>query len=335
MKDGTMMIAHSISRDDESMPTEQYNQTAPRLTLFQMLEDEAAMTKSKQRSIIRQPNDVWRNRVVQWFYDIVDHFGDSRSIVYTAVYILDCYYSGKQYFDNQSYQRAALSALFLAFRVNGSSSVNLNDLISMSHIAGEVKDFVSMGKDILKNVNLSKRSQSPHNFVRAYVNVLTHAKFDASDCDVILDEALYYCDLSVSDFELSHIRSSELAMAAIVNAVQAKPSDRPNFRLGFDGFMKKTKGMTKSDSFRRTCFRLRSICKELHEDQVSTRNAGVAVIEGQCNDPLMFAQIPSVKPTLVHVISVDEIDSLLTRPGTKRKLPTNEYITNSKSRRID
>jgi Cyclin, N-terminal domain/Cyclin, C-terminal domain len=327
-----MIGVHSTARNDEMMSEKAQDGLMYLSKLTQMLEDEVEMMEGNLPAISFQTNELWRNRVVQWFYNVVDHFGDARSVVYIAVYILDCYCAHKQVSENQAYQLCSLSALFLAFRISGSSSVQLMDIVSLSQISRESQDFIAMGKDILSVVKLCKHIKTPHNFVRAFAEEIVG---DSSICCTVMEEALYNCDLSVSDFELSHKRPSEVAAAAIASVIGSKTFEHPIVRSKFQRLMKALDVSTNSKSFRQTYSRLRSICDELHEDQTRSNTSKFAIIEGQSDYPIELAPILQGSRKIVHVISMDGIDCGQVDVGAKRKTATNDYIHCTKSRRIE
>jgi Cyclin, N-terminal domain/Cyclin, C-terminal domain len=323
-----MMGVRSASHDEELMSDNVLDRMKNQPLLVQMLLDEVELKEGNQIAVSCVPNEVWRNRVLQWFYDVVDHLSEARSVIYIAVYILDCYVSQKQVLDNRTYQLCSLTSLFLACRINGSTSIRLTDLIAISQINGKSTDFSSMMKDVLSAVKLCKRFQTPHNFVIAFVNKI---RAESTIRSLILEEALYNCDMCVSDYNLSHTLPSEVAVAAIAIAVAVKAQQHSDARSSVKELIESTVGKCNLGDFRRTCSLLRHICDELHEDHAQTRK--VDIIEEHCNYSVV-APIPVLNNSIIHVISMDGVEVEDRHGCAKRNMVAYDHTRSLKSRRI-
>merc|ERR1712151_708035 len=119
---------------------------------------------------------AWREKIAQWFYDVVDYMNEPRSIVYVAMNILDRYSAvelqKEEIVVGQTYKIAAMTAIFLAIRVAGSGDLRINDLIRASRGNFGVQDVISTGRSMLDILTWGIRLVTPHDFVDAILQCL-------------------------------------------------------------------------------------------------------------------------------------------------------------------
>jgi len=163
----------------------------------------------------------WRERVAQWFYDLIDHLGENRELAYIAMNILDRYTGCSCPSDERLYEVEAMSALFLAVRIGGSGNLALGQLVSMSR-HGRVleKDIIAMGKSMISTLSWDQRILTPADFVRLYVDNGAPALLTTNTRDSLLDSAMYLVELAVFDLALARKRPSQLAAAATLTAIK-------------------------------------------------------------------------------------------------------------------
>eukprot|EP00562_Extubocellulus_spinifer_P014686 CAMPEP_0178570026 /NCGR_PEP_ID=MMETSP0697-20121206/16826_1 /TAXON_ID=265572 /ORGANISM="Extubocellulus spinifer, Strain CCMP396" /LENGTH=435 /DNA_ID=CAMNT_0020204373 /DNA_START=45 /DNA_END=1352 /DNA_ORIENTATION=+ len=187
---------------------------------------------------------IWRERVSQWCYRVIDHIGSDRGIVFNVMSLLDTYIDIRppQNYDAATYQLLAMSSLYLVLRLRERSTrLTVAQMMSMSRddgdgvvtpdrIAHTMKSIVhalpSSWKDIC-------HAPSPGEFVFVYVEQLRVASsssssrlqdlLQASKWSSILDDAAYLAELSVCDSYLRDERPSVIAYAALLNALSDNP----------------------------------------------------------------------------------------------------------------
>lgn len=208
------------------------------------------------RSSCYHPSATWREKVAQWYYDVVDRLGESRSLVYVAMNVLDRYCAtyyhetsnNKVILDGRAYEIASMTSLFLAVRISGSSSsFRVQDLLSLSRRECSLshQDVVSAGTAIVSALTWDHRVVTPSDFVAAFVEMLPrtssttrrqHASASSSSrVDAVLDSACYLAELAVCDGSLSGAKASDVALAAVLNAARAA-GDLAHNSGGFCGF---------------------------------------------------------------------------------------------------
>ena len=151
---------------------------------------------------------VWRERVAQWAYTVVDHVQADRAAVYNVLLLLDSYLDaiaarnpsssiaadgsgegrGGEKIDAPTYQLLAMSCLYLVLRLRDSRALSVEQLVSMSRNDGSSSAGVVITprrvaramKSILTALSTSWRSllaaPAPGEFVAAYVQQLQQAQ---------------------------------------------------------------------------------------------------------------------------------------------------------------
>ena len=128
--------------------SQQHNGVMERCLLSRMIDDEIEMRNANDHetlarvSRLNSPNMIWREKVTQWCYDVVDHLNESRDLVFVAMNILDRYsalYMSSST-NERDYETAALTALFLAVRISGGRSLDAPDLVRMSRLGVTTQD---------------------------------------------------------------------------------------------------------------------------------------------------------------------------------------------------
>lgn len=177
------------------------------------------------------PCALWRERVVQWFYDVVDHIGESRDRVFVAANILDRYIAMSKTSCNseRTYESAALTALFLAIRISASARLEVFDLIRMSRSGIRVREIVSCGKEMTSILSWDLPLLTPTDFVKAAGEALPRS-VDAAQRRAIVEDASYAVEASVCDSFFVGMKPSMLALAAVMNSINgSKDSGMSDF----------------------------------------------------------------------------------------------------------
>lgn len=167
----------------------------------------------------RVVNVVWRTKVVQWYYDFVDNLSESRSVVYVAVNVLDRFCSAvPSAMDERTFELAALASLFLAVRISGTMTLELDYLVSTSRLSISIQDIVKAGTMIINTLDWDEKIQTPQDCVHRFVT-LVPTKGARVDRQQVLDVALYVVEIGLCDYCLSRSQPAELGAAAILIAL--------------------------------------------------------------------------------------------------------------------
>ena len=257
-------------------------------------------------------NPVWREKVTQWCYDVVDHLNESRSIVYVAMNILDRF-TAKQTADtvlsDRMFELASLSALFLAVRISGSGNLRLSQLLGMSRSSFTSKDIIDMGTKMIKSLSWNFRLVTPLEFVKAMCALLPSSVPKTTQQE-ILDAASYLVEISVCDWGFASQRASHTALAAVLNALNE------NRTLALAEFNQTVEAITKHVAETRQLMETRIHLRQLFNQSCEHR---------QVASPHLIVDEDDI-PTCVSEDSLSTLDSeqqhqqLVTRPSTQNKL---------------
>ena len=219
---------------------EQHSSTPFEDTLSRLIQQEREINKLNdnicQGALHEQQchNDVWREKVVQWCYGVVDHLSVDREIVFITMNILDrfiaveslsplspsrpCYYT-----DKKAYQLAVMTCFLMSMKLQGNTSFSVTDLIKMNRYSISLKEVGEIGKRIVKSLFWNQRIPTPARIVHALTQLLPKS-VPRETKQSIFEKALFQVEVSVCDCSLSRQLPSTLAWAALENAIDNESS---------------------------------------------------------------------------------------------------------------
>jgi hypothetical protein len=277
-------------------------------TLQCLLEKEAIIRKQGDHAKLNDtdlsctPNLVWREKVAHWCYDVVDHLDESRSVVYVAMNMLDrfCAVSTTtdgNSMDEQTYERASMTALFLAVRIAGSGNLCLHELASMSRGEIQVRDIISMGTSMIKSLTWEHRIVTPLDFVGVWLGLIS----DDLRSQRVLDSACYLIEIAVCDTSLCRSKASDVALAAVLNSLGAPRSIAAK---NFSEAVKDASGIVlDTPEFSSLCARLQGIYSQSAES--GNYSGPHLVVDDEADEPIQAALFHS--STVVRSISSDDL----------------------------
>jgi len=94
-------------------------------------------------------NEVWREKICEWSYQVIDHFDFSREIVSIAVSYLDRYLSRRPV-NKKHFQLLAMSCLYLAIKLFEPGTVSMKSMIELSRGYFLVEHMAEMEMSVLR-----------------------------------------------------------------------------------------------------------------------------------------------------------------------------------------
>ena len=173
---------------------------------------------------------------------VVDHFQLQREVVSIAMNHLDRYLSEYPHVvDKNKFQLLAMTCLYLSIKLNvykhllipGSKST-MDSILQLSRGFFTLKEMEEMENDILQRLQWHVHPPSPQVFVRHFLYLM-----GIEDTE-LLDVSQFMVELSVMDYYFVDYKSSEVAIAAVLNALQRRsPADarRPPLHNVHPGMM--------------------------------------------------------------------------------------------------
>ncbi|KAL9190090.1 hypothetical protein ACHAXT_007301 [Thalassiosira profunda] len=169
-------------------------------------------------------NAVWREKICEWCYQVVDHYDFHREVVAVALSYLDRYLATRAV-NRRIFQLAAMTALYLAIKLYEPGKLRLASLIELSRGYFLAEHIVIMEDSILQSLGWHVHPPTSFAFVRDLVRLLPEDVAPAARHDVA-ELARFLTELSVCDYGLAKKRPSSVALACIVNAVELQGSRR-------------------------------------------------------------------------------------------------------------
>ncbi len=209
------------------------------------------------------PYQEWRTKICQWSFKVIDHFGMDREVVSVAINLLDrfllkcdrtshsdessvfcsCSCCGGQGVDSRTFQLAAMTSLYVAFKVqNGSRGVNddkpvdivspfvlptirrrklnLTSFIELSRGQFCAVDILDMERLLLATLEWKVHPPTPMTVVSLLLKLLPRPLIYHNNYDLVLhvlqELARYLTELSVCLATTAYSSASHVAYASIL-----------------------------------------------------------------------------------------------------------------------
>lgn len=166
-----------------------------------------------------------REKMLTWSFHLIDHYNLSREIVEISFSYLDRFVMSCNC-DKTSFKLASMTTLYVASKNIGPKCVSLRTLTELSEGEFDTNHFVQMEQVILES--LEWRLQPPtiqaylHHFLMLLHPVCTNVSCEGIFVDTtqhVFEQALYFSELSLFDFDLCKERKKLIALGSILNAL--------------------------------------------------------------------------------------------------------------------
>jgi Cyclin, N-terminal domain len=98
-------------------------------------------------------NDIWREKICEWSYQVIDHFDFNREVVAISFHYLDRFLAGRADCGKKVFQLAAMTTLFLAIKLyEPGDKLSMPSMIQLSRGYFKVEQMVAMEVAILRYV---------------------------------------------------------------------------------------------------------------------------------------------------------------------------------------
>eukprot|EP00580_Thalassiosira_gravida_P018045 CAMPEP_0201677510 /NCGR_PEP_ID=MMETSP0494-20130426/44271_1 /ASSEMBLY_ACC=CAM_ASM_000839 /TAXON_ID=420259 /ORGANISM="Thalassiosira gravida, Strain GMp14c1" /LENGTH=202 /DNA_ID=CAMNT_0048160479 /DNA_START=55 /DNA_END=660 /DNA_ORIENTATION=- len=99
-----------------------------------------------------QITEVWREKICEWCYQVVDHFDFNREVVSVAMSYLDRYLATRTV-NRRIFQLAAMTALYLAIKLYEPGKLRMSSLIDLSRGYFLAEHIVTMEDSMLQSLH--------------------------------------------------------------------------------------------------------------------------------------------------------------------------------------
>jgi hypothetical protein len=176
-------------------------------------------------------NEMWREKICEWCYQVVDHFDFNREIVSVAMSYLDRYLSTRSV-NRRIFQLAAMTALYLAIKLYEPGKIRMSSLIDLSRGYFLEDHIVTMEDSMLQTLGWHVHPPTPYSFVREMIYLLPvettpRVRHDTNEL------ARFLTELSVCDYWFVTKKPSSIALASLINALelQGEPKIPRNYKI--------------------------------------------------------------------------------------------------------
>ncbi len=115
------------------------------------LSSSGSHSSSKSSSSTSSINEIWREKICEWAYQVIDHFDYSREVVGVAIHYLDRYLATRSV-NKKLFQLAAMTSLFLAIKLYEPGKISMASMIELSRGYFSVDQMIAMEASILRSV---------------------------------------------------------------------------------------------------------------------------------------------------------------------------------------
>lgn len=174
-------------------------------------------------------NEMWREKICEWSYQVVDHFDFNREVVSISMSYLDRYLATRTV-NKKIFQLAAMTSLYLAIKLYEPGNLRMSSLIDLSRGYFLVDHIVSMEDCILQALEWRVHPPTPFSFTREFLMILPPEVSPEIRHD-INELARFLTELSVCDYYFVTKKPSSVALAAMLNAIELQGSLRQHPRI--------------------------------------------------------------------------------------------------------
>ncbi len=161
-----------------------------------------------------------REKICQWTYSVIDHFGLSRQTVAISIDIFDRYFATRgNRCDTDLALLASLTTLYIAIKLNEKKKIKLSTLARLSRQQFTAKDIELMEMEILKTLSWLVHPPTAADFMSHLVNLLQPFASRRTR-HYIFELSRYMAELAVCDPYFIEHHKSTIALATILNVLE-------------------------------------------------------------------------------------------------------------------
>ena len=175
-------------------------------------------------SELRIVDESFRKEMINWCNKIADILSISRDTVGIAMIYLDRYVSsdkgrsGKAVERSRRYQLTAISAFFLAVKLNEPVEFSVDLLVKLCQGKYSENDILSMERDILFTLDWRVSGPMPMDFARQLFELLPE-HVHSSNLDYLMKTARRHMDYASSEFYFSSCKPSVVGAGCVLSAL--------------------------------------------------------------------------------------------------------------------
>jgi len=173
-----------------------------------------------------EPVDIFaRQKIAEWCLTIMEVCGYQSETAEIAISYLDRFVSSRNgraiLLDRKEYQLAALTAVYTAAKVHEQQALTPAVISRLSNGERTARDIERMELRMLQAIQWRMNPPTSSAFVRHHLDLIPDDILDYNDRRVIFELSKIQINSSLSDYEFCTEKSSQVAFAALLNAVES------------------------------------------------------------------------------------------------------------------
>lgn len=168
-------------------------------------------------------DEYCREQIVEWSFRVVDYFRIDREVVAVSLSILDRFLATCQC-DRSTFKLAATTTLHLAVKLlHPCKLADLGILSDLSRGEFDMHDVAEMESHILQGLKWNLHPPTPNAFSTLFLDCIVldeSINMTGADMDDLHDISSFFTELAVCDYYFVRVSPSEIALAAIINALE-------------------------------------------------------------------------------------------------------------------
>jgi len=182
------------------------------------LEDNSSACSSSGSSSVSGISELWREKICEWSYQVIDHFDFSREVVSVSIHYLDRFLATRPV-NKKMFQLAAMTTLFLAIKLYEPSRISMKSMIELSRGYFMVEQMVAMEMAILRALSWKVHPVTAYCFSKHTLFLLPYTSVSMEVRQEILELSRFFTELSVLDYYFVSRRPSSVALAALLESM--------------------------------------------------------------------------------------------------------------------
>lgn len=175
---------------------------------------------SRNINSVTEVNEICREKIVGWYFQVVDYYHIDREAVAISISYLDRFLS-MNHCDKKKFKLAASTALYLAVKINEPNKADIMKVLPrLSRKEFCFERIKKMEIAMLKSLSWRLNPPTPGLFVQLILELLP-STMTKSSVDEISNIATFFTQLSHYDYYFAIEYPCTIAFAAILNALEA------------------------------------------------------------------------------------------------------------------
>lgn len=165
-------------------------------------------------------SEIWREKICEWCYQVIDHFDFNRETVSVSLNYLDRYLSTRPV-NRKIFQLAAMTSLYIAIKLNEPGMLKLSCFVELSRGYFSAEHIIAMEDAILRALHWHVHPPTSLCFIRYFMMLLPQERISPIATHEIKELSRFLTELSVCDYFFTTQKPSSIALAGILLALES------------------------------------------------------------------------------------------------------------------